>query len=92
MSYVLAYKVGHIVQCIFTVAAGSSGWIEVAFCDAEVTPLMDVPVYRARGATADDNAAQVNGTFKAEDRKLYIYISKVLSTNLTMGCTYPTSE
>ena len=92
VSYVLAYKIGHMVQCIFTISAGSSGWVEVAFCDDDVRPLMDVPVYRARSAIADDNAIQVNGTLKAAENKLYIYISKALSTNLSMSCIYPTTR
>lgn len=92
VSYVLAYKIGHIVQCIFTISAGSSGWVEVAFCDDDVRPLMDVPVYRARSTIADDNAIQVNGTLKAAENKLYIYISKALSTNLSMSCIYPTTR
>ena len=89
---VLAYKIGHMVQCIFTISAGSSGWVEVAFCDDDVRPLMDVPVYRARSTIADDNAIQVNGTLKAAENKLYIYISKALSTNLSMSCIYPTTR
>lgn len=92
VSYVLAYKIGHMVQCIFTINSGSSGWVEVAFCDDDVRPLMDVPVYRARSAIADDNAIQVNGTLKAAENKLYIYISKALSTNLSMSCIYPTTR
>ena len=92
VSYILAYKIGHLVQCIFTISAGSSGWVEVAFCDDDVRPLMDVPVYRARSAIADDNAIQVNGTLKAAENKLYIYISKALSTNLSMSCIYPTTR
>ena len=92
VSYVLAYKIGHMVQCIFTISAGSSGWVEVAFCDDDVRPLMDVPVYRARSTIADDNAIQVNGTLKAAENKLYIYISKALSTNLSMSCIYPTTR
>ena len=68
VSYVLAYKIGHMVQCIFTISAGSSGWVEVAFCDDDVRPLMDVPVYRARSTIADDNAIQVNGTLKAAEK------------------------
>lgn len=92
VSYVLAYKIGHMVQCIFTISAGSSGWVEVAFCDDDVRPLMDVPVYRARSAIADDNTIQVNGTLKAAENKLYIYISKALSTNLSMSCIYPTTR
>lgn len=92
VSYVLAYKIGHIVQCIFTISAGSSGWVEVAFCDDDVRPLMDVSVYRARSTIADDNAIQVNGTLKAAENKLYIYISKALSTNLSMSCIYPTTR
>ena len=92
VSYVLAYKIGHMVQCIFTISVGSSGWVEVAFCDDDVRPLMDVPVYRARSAIADDNAIQVNGTLKAAENKLYIYISKALSTNLSMSCIYPTTR
>lgn len=92
VSYVLAYKIGHMVQCIFTISAGSSGWVEVAFCDDDVRPLMDVPVYRARSAIVDDNAIQVNGTLKAAENKLYIYISKALSTNLSMSCIYPTTR
>lgn len=92
VSYVLAYKIGHLVQCIFTISAGSSGWVEVAFCDDDVRPLMDVPVYRARSAIADDNVIQVNGTLKAAENKLYIYISKALSTNLSMSCIYPTTR
>lgn len=92
VSYVLAYKIGHMVQCIFTINSGSSGWVEVAFCDDDVRPLMDVPVYRARSAIADDNTIQVNGTLKAAENKLYIYISKALSTNLSMSCIYPTTR
>lgn len=92
VSYVLAYKIGHMVQCIFTISAGSSGWVEVAFCDDDVRPLMDVPVYRARSTIADDNAIQVNGTLKAAENKLYIYISKALSTNLSMSCIYTTTR
>lgn len=92
VSYVLAYKIGHMVQCIFTISAGSSGWVEVAFCDDDVRPLMDVPVYRARSAIADDNTIQVNGTLKAAENKLYIYISKALATNLSMSCIYPTTR
>ena len=92
VSYVLAYKIGHMVQCIFTIIAGASGWVEVAFCDDDVRPLMDVPVYRARSAIADDNTIQVNGTLKAAENKLYIYISKALSTNLSMSCIYPISK
>lgn len=92
VSYVLAYKIGHMVQCIFTISAGSSGWVEVAFCDDDVRPLMDVPVYRARSAIADDNTIQVNGTLKAAENKLYIYISKELATNLSMSCIYPTTR
>lgn len=92
VSYVLAYKIGHMVQCIFTINAGASGWVEVAFCDDDVRPLMDVPVYRARSAIADDNTIQVNGTLKAAENKLYIYISKALSTNLSMSCIYPTTR
>lgn len=92
VSYVLAYKIGHMVQCIFTISAGSSGWVEVAFCDDDVRPLMDVPVYRARSAIADDNTIQVNGTLKAAENKLYLYISKALSTNLSMSCIYPTTR
>lgn len=92
VSYVLAYKIGHMVQCIFTISAGSSGWVEVVFCDDDVRPLMDVPVYRARSTIADDNAIQVNGTLKAAENKLYIYISKALSTNLSMSCIYPTTR
>lgn len=92
VSYVLAYKIGHMVQCIFAISAGSSGWVEVAFCDDDVRPLMDVPVYRARSTIADDNAIQVNGTLKAAENKLYIYISKALSTNLSMSCIYPTTR
>lgn len=92
VSYVLAYKIGHIVQCIFTLDAGSSGWVEIVFCDAEVAPLMDVPVYRARGATIEDNTVIVNGTFKAAEKKLYMYIGKALSTNLAMSCIYPTAK
>lgn len=92
VSYVLAYKIGHMVQCIFTINAGASGWVEVAFCDDDVRPLMDVPVYRARSAIADDNTIQVNGTLKAAENKLYIYISKALSTNLSMSCIYPISK
>lgn len=92
VSYVLAYKIGHMVQCIFTVSAGSSGWVEAAFCDDDVRPLMDVPVYRARSAIADDNTIQVNGTLKAAENKLYIYISKALSANLSMSCIYPTTR
>ena len=92
VSYVLAYKIGHMVQCIFTISAGSSGWVEVAFCDDDVRPLIDVPVYRARSAIADDNTIQVNGTLKAAENKLYIYISKALATNLSMSCIYPTTR
>jgi hypothetical protein len=92
VSYVLAYKIGHMVQCIFTINAGASGWVEVAFCDDDVRPLMDVPVYRARSVIADDNTIQVNGTLKAAENKLYIYISKALSTNLSMSCIYPISK
>lgn len=92
VSYVLAYKIGHMVQCIFTINAGASGWVEVAFCDDDVRPLMDVPVYRARSVIADDNTIQVNGTLKAAENKLYIYISKALSTNLSMSCIYPTTR
>lgn len=80
------------MQCIFTINAGASGWVEVAFCDDDVRPLMDVPVYRARSTIADDNAIQVNGTLKAAENKLYIYISKALSTNLSMSCIYPISK
>lgn len=92
VTYVQAYKVGHIVQCIFAINAGATGWVEVAICDTEVAPLMDVPVFRARGTTADDNVTIVNGTLKASDRKLYLYISKALATNLTIGCIYPTAR
>jgi hypothetical protein len=81
-----------MVQCIFTINAGASGWVEVAFCDDDVRPLMDVPVYRARSAIADDNTIQVNGILKAAENKLYIYISKALSTNLSMSCIYPISK
>lgn len=65
------------VNPYYSVYLYCGGWIvwldRGDFCDAEVTPLMDVPAYRARGTTADDNATQFNGTFKVEDRKLSIY-------------------
>ena len=71
------------------------GWIvwldRGDFCDAEVTPLMDVPAYRARGTTADDNATQSMGLSKLRTENCP-YIRKALTINLTLRCTYPTSK